>query len=90
MVKQGRPRGYNINPKAVEDGLRYSGKSKAEVAAAARIAPGTLSNMLYREKGASEAVVRRLADALGLSPETLAPELLDCFVCVRSGDQAVA
>lgn len=61
--------------------------SKAELAEVAGITPSHLSDMLYRRKGTSEAVIRRMATATGASPETLAPELTGRFVSVRIGDE---
>jgi lambda repressor-like predicted transcriptional regulator len=59
--------------------------AKAELATEAQISPSHLSDMLYRRKGTTEAVVRRMAMALGVSPETIAPELTGDFVALRPG-----
>ena len=86
MAKQGRPRGVNINPPAVLDLLNRACLGKGALAAAAGISSGHLADLLYRRKGTNPDVVRRMADALGCSPETLAPQLTGQFISVRIGD----
>ena len=86
MTKRGRPRGVNVNPAAIEDMLAKVCMSKTELAETAGITPGHLSDMLRRQKGASEKLVREMATALRCSPETIAPELTQQFVAVRHGD----
>lgn len=85
-ARQGRPRGVNINPAAIEDMLAKVAMSKTTLAEAAQVSPGHLSDMLYRRKGTNPDVVRRMADALRCSPETLAPELTGQFLGLRRGD----
>lgn len=87
MAKQGRPRGLNVNPAAVEAFLDKACLSKSELCAAAGIKPGHLADMLRRQKGASPVVIRRLATALLVPPEAIAPELTNWFVSVRQGDE---
>lgn len=91
-MKRGRPRGLTIHTPAVEDLLAARCMSKAELCQAADISAGHLADMLHRRtKGASPALVRRMAEVLGCQPETIAPELTARFVGVRPGDnEAVA
>jgi hypothetical protein len=86
MASVGRPRGLTINPAAVHDLLDKACISKAELCEAAGVKPGHLSDMLHRTTGASPAVVRRMAVALGCVEATIAPELAGRFVAVRNGD----
>jgi hypothetical protein len=86
VAKRGRPRGVNINPAAVEDLLNKACMSKVELCAAAQIGTGHLADMLYRRKGTSPEVVRRMSAALRCNPETLAPALTSQFISVRLGD----
>lgn len=75
MTRRGRPRGLVVNPAAVEDLLTLQCLSKARLCSAAGVSPGHLADMLHRGKGASPAVVHRLAAVLGCADSTLAPEL---------------
>lgn len=90
MAKQGRPRGLNVNPYAVELLLDREALSKSDLCTAAGVKAGHLTDMLRRQKGASPAVVRRMAAALRCKPEVIAPELSGLFVSVRPGDGEVA
>jgi lambda repressor-like predicted transcriptional regulator len=86
VAKQGRPRGININPAAVESFLDKACLSKSELCTEAGIKPGHLADMLRRRKGASPLTIRRMATALRVPPEAIAPELSGWFVAVREGD----
>lgn len=90
MAKRGRPRGLNVNAAAILDGLDARCMSKQELAAAAGITPGHLADMLHRDKGARPEVVRAMATALRMSPETIAPTLSSKFVYVRADDEEPA
>lgn len=99
MTKQGRPRAININPTSVTDLLeaarraeRVGPTTQAELAQAAGITPGHLTDMLRRGKGARREVIDRMAAAFGVQPATIAPALMETegttfrFVAIRDGD----
>lgn len=86
-ARRGRPRGLNINVAAFDDLCARECVSKGEIADAAGITSGHLSDALYRQKGLSEEKVRLIAGRLRCSPATLAPELTKQFVSVRPGDE---
>lgn len=86
MAKQGRPRGLNVNPAAVEHLLLRQSWTKKELCEAVGITQGHLSDMLRRGKGASPLVIRRMADALICEQAVIAPELTGRFRSIRPGD----
>lgn len=90
MAKQGRPRGHEVNPFAVEDLLRKRPGSKSELARHAGVTPSHLSDMLHSGKGTSEEVIRKMALFLDCRPETIAPSLTTRFIGVRPGDVEAA
>jgi hypothetical protein len=91
MQKRGRPRGLTINTEAVEDLLDARCMSKSELCRLAEVTPGHFADMLHRRtKGASPALVRRMAAILDCKPETIAPELTNRFMGVRPGDDEAA
>jgi len=71
----GRPKGLAINRWAFNDLCRLHCVSRAEVARAAALSAGYLSELVSGAKGASPATARRLAEALSCSVQTLFPEL---------------
>jgi DNA-binding Xre family transcriptional regulator len=89
-TKRGRPRGLSLNPVAVEDLLGRLPMSKKELCERVGVSPSHLSDALHRCKGVSPVVVRAIAEVLRCKPETIAPELLPQFACLRPGDDEVA
>lgn len=94
MARRGRPRGLTLNLDAFEDYRLRGGAdapiSKGEIAAVAGITTGHLSDALWHRKGLSEDKIRLIANRLGCSPATIAPELSGRFLALREGDDEVA
>lgn len=72
-----RPRGYTLNPDALEDWLLARGITRSELAGQADIAPSTLSGLTRpgSPKGASLPVALRIAEVLRVRPGSLFPEM---------------
>jgi transcriptional regulator with XRE-family HTH domain len=70
-----RPKGYELNPEALQDLLELTGKSKSEVAELADFSLGALRDLEIGRRGASIQVVHRLAGAFRCRPGTLFPAL---------------
>lgn len=87
MAKQGRPRGLNLNPAAVEDGLARAHLTRSELCAAVGITPGHLADALGdRRKGVAVEMVEAIATKLGTRPAVIAPSLSGRFLDLRPGD----
>lgn len=78
----GRQSGLLINPFAV-DHLLGQDRPRAWLAGAARISDATLSQLMSGGRGASPAMVDKIAGALGCHPAVLFPELVPFTVAVR-------
>lgn len=96
VTRTGRPRAININPSVVADLLKANRRpegtgpgSQAQLALAAGISPGFLTDMIRQGKGTNLQTIERMAEALGCQPSTLAPTLVEepvRFMAVRDGD----
>lgn len=89
-AKRGRPRGLGVNPEAVEFQAEQVGISKVELAQAAGISSGHLSDILHRSTGVSLPTAHKLAAALRCPAGMICPELTTRFVAVKPGDEAAA
>lgn len=79
--RRGRPAGLLLNPQAFEYVLGE--RTRAEIAATARIGAPVLSELTSGTRGASRAVIDRLAAALGCEPGVLFPEMVGFTTTVR-------
>lgn len=74
-TRRGRPPGLTLNPDAFAEFAK--GRSQAQIAAAARISPSHLAEMLAGEKGATKEAAERLCAVLGVDRlGSLFPELV--------------
>lgn len=74
-----RPRGFLLNPDALDDWLVARKTTRSELADAAGIGPSTLSGLARqgeKQKGASLPVALRLAESLRVRPGSIFPELV--------------
>jgi hypothetical protein len=81
-TKMGRPAGLLLNPVAV-DHLLGEDRPRAWLVTQARVSHSVLSQLMTGNRGATTAMVDRLAAALDCPPGVIFPELVEFSVAVR-------
>lgn len=71
----GRPAGRILHAQCFEAIQALSGQQKAEVAKSAGISASYLSDLLAHRAGASDTTAANLAEALGVPPVAIFPEI---------------
>ena len=77
-----RPQGHRLSPTAWEDILKLAGLSLTQVAQRSEIPRATLSSLLGGHHRASVPMAHRIAESLGVHPQTLFPTLRSEFEAV--------
>jgi len=73
-----RPRGYLINPEALEDWLLARGLTRKQFSELVGVVPSTISGLTQPgvKKGASLPVALRMAEVLRVKPGSIFPDLV--------------